>query len=80
MKNHQKIKDHCDFTGKYRGAAYRFNVPREIPVVFHNSSNSDYHFVIKELVKEFKEYFECLGENYKKKKYKNFSVPIEEEI
>ena len=25
----------------------------EIPVFFHNGSNYDYHFIIKELVKEF---------------------------
>ena len=26
----------------------RFNMPNEIPIVFHNGSNYDYHFVIKE--------------------------------
>ena len=26
----------------------RFNMPNEIPVVFHYSSSYDYHFVIKE--------------------------------
>ena len=48
-KNCRKIRDHYNFTGEYRGAAYslcnlRFNVPNEIPVVFHNGSNYDYHF------------------------------------
>ena len=33
----------------------RFNVPNEIPVVFHNSSNYDYHFIIKELHRNLKE-------------------------
>ena len=51
-KNHQKNKDHCHFTGKYRGAAHnncnlKFNVPDEIPIVFHDSSNYEYHFIIK---------------------------------
>ena len=27
-------------------------IPNEIPVVFHNGSNCDYHFIIEELAKE----------------------------
>ena len=38
-------------------------MPNEIPVVFHNSSTYDYHFIIKELANEFEGQFECLGEN-----------------
>ena len=75
FKNYRKVRDHCHYTGKYRGAAHsicnlKFNVPGEIPVVFHNSSNYDYHFIIKELANEFEGQFECLGEN--KEKYKTF--------
>ena len=55
-----------------------FNVPNEIPVVFHNGSNYDYHFIIKELENEFEEQFEYIGENTEK--YKTFSVPIEKEV
>ena len=67
IKQQQKVRDHCHYTGKYRGAAHnicnlRYKVPKEIPVVFHNGSTYDYHFIIKELVKEFKSSFECLGE------------------
>ena len=77
---YQKVRDHCHYTGKYRGTAHNlcnlnFNVPNEIPVVFHNGSNYDYHFIIKVLANEFEGQFECLGENAKK--YKTFSVPIE---
>ena len=43
--------------------------------MFHNGSTYDYHFIIKELDKEFKGKFECLGENTEK--YITFSVPIE---
>ena len=55
-------------TGKYRDASHgicnlRFTVPNKIPVVFHNGSNYDYQFIIKELANEFAEKFECLGEN-----------------
>ena len=80
--NYIKVKDHCHYTGKYRGAAHKicnmmYNTPREIPVVFHNGSSYDYHFIIKGLAKEFEGDFECLGEN--KKKYITFSVPIKKE-
>ena len=54
--------------GKYRGAAHnicnlRYRIPKEIPIVFHNGSTYDFHFIIKELAKEFDGNFECLGEN-----------------
>ena len=82
-KKQQKVRDHCHYTGKYRGAAHnicnlRYNVPKEIPVVFHNGSTYDYHFIIKELVKEFDCNFECLGENTEK--YITFSVPLKKKI
>ena len=55
-KKNYKVSDHCHYTGKYTGAAHnicnlRYKIPKEIPVVFHNSSTYDYHFIIKELVK-----------------------------
>ena len=53
-------------------------MPNEIPVDFHNVSNCDYHFIIKELANQFEEQLECLGEN--KEKYKTFSLPIKKEI
>ena len=34
-----------------------------MPIIFHNGSIYDYHFIIKELVKEFEGNFECLGKN-----------------
>ena len=82
-KKQQKVKDHCHYTGKYRGAAHnicnlRYKVPKEIPVVFHNVSTYDYHFIIKELVKEFKGNFDCLGKNTEK--YIIFSVPLKKKI
>ena len=41
--NNDKVRDHCDFTGRYRGAAHntcnlRYKVPKNIPVIFHNFS------------------------------------------
>ena len=51
-KKCHKVRDHCHYTGKYRGATHdicslRYKIPKEIPVVFHNVSTYDYHFIIK---------------------------------
>ena len=82
FKLKQKVRDHCHYTGKYRGAAHsicnlRYKISKEIPVVFHNGSTYDYHFIIKQLAREFKGNFECLGENTEK--YITFSAPIKKE-
>ena len=82
-KKYHKVKDHCRYTGKYRGAAndmcnLRYKIPTEIPVVFRNGSIYDYHFIIKELAEEFEGEFECLGKTTEK--YIAFSVPIKKEI
>ena len=53
-------------------------MPNEIPAILHNGSKYDYHFIIKELVNEFKGQFEYSGE--KTKICKSFSVPIKKEI
>ena len=81
-KKYHKVRDHCHYAGKYRGAAHnncnlRHKIPKEIPVVFHNGSTYDYHFIIKQLAREFKGNFECIGENTEK--YITFSVPIKKE-
>ena len=78
-----KVRDHCHYTGKYRGAAHnicilRYKIPKENPVVLQNGSTYDYHFIIKELVIEFEGNFECLGENTEK--YITFSAPIKKKI
>ena len=82
-KNYHKVRGHYHYTGKYRGAAHRicnlrYKTPKEIPVMFHNGSTHDYHFVIKELTKKSEGQFECLGKNTEK--YITFSVPIKKEL
>ena len=67
----KKVRDHCHYTGKYRNAPHnicnlRYKIPKEIPIVFHNGSTYDYHFIIKKLVKEFEGNFEWFGENTEK--------------
>ena len=49
-----KVRDHCHFTGRYRGAAHnscnlKYKKPKFIPVVFHNLSGYDSHLFIKNL-------------------------------
>ena len=68
-----------DYTGKFRGVAHticnlNYKVRQDIPEKIQNGSTYDYHFLIKELAKEFKGQLECLGENTEK--YIAFSVPI----
>ena len=54
------------------------SIPKNIPVVFHNGSNYDYYFIVKELVEECNKQFTCLGENTEK--YITFTVPIEKKL
>ena len=68
---YHKVRDHCHYTEKFRGAVHnicnlRYNVPTKVQIVFHNGSTYDYHFPIKKLAEEFKSEFECLGENTEK--------------
>ena len=81
-KNKKKVRDHCHYIGKFRGSAHnecnlRYKVYKKIPIVFHNGSTYDYHFIIKKLAKEFEGEFECLGENTEK--YITFSVSLKKE-
>ena len=55
-KYHRKVRDHCRYTGKYRGVPHsfcnlKFNVSNQIAGVFHNGSNHEYHFIINKLEK-----------------------------
>ena len=65
-KKYWKVRDHFHYTREYRGVLHsicnlKYSVPKKIPIVSHNESNYDYHFIIKELAEEFKKQFTCLG-------------------
>ena len=52
--NDDNVRDHCHFTGRYRGAAHnscnlKYKKPNFTPVVFHNLSGYDSHLFIKNL-------------------------------
>ena len=79
---YHKVRYHCRYTGKFREAAhnicnFRYKVLKKIPIIFHNGSTYDYHFIIKQLAKKFKGKFECSGENTEK--YITFLVPLKKE-
>ena len=52
----RKVRDHCHYTGLYRGAAHsscnlQYKIPNYIPVIFHNLAGYDAHLFIRELAK-----------------------------
>ena len=49
-----RVKDHCHYTGRYRGAAHnicnlKYSKPNNISVFFHNLTGYDSHLFIKKL-------------------------------
>ena len=78
-KNKEKVKDHCHYTGRYRGAAHnecnlKYRKPNFTPVIFHNLSGYDSHLLIKNL--GFSEGdIDCIPNN--EEKYISFSKKIE---
>ena len=51
-----KVRDHCHFTGQYRGAAHnscnlQCRKPLVLPVIFHNLQGYDAHLFIKQLAR-----------------------------
>ena len=57
----KKVRDHCHFTGKYRGAAHnqcnlQFKKTKFTPVIFHNLSGYDSHLFVKKSWEDRGEY------------------------
>ena len=75
MKTHLnyiiKFIINCLYSREFRGAAHsisnlRLKTPKTIPVLFHDGSTYDYHFIINLLAKEFNGQLQCLEENTEK--------------
>ena len=77
-KADKKVRDHCHFTGKFRGAAHnicnlQFKKPKFTPVIFHNLSGYDAHLFVKNLGKT-EGNIKCIPNN--EEKYISFSKDI----
>ena len=75
-----RVRDHCHYTGRYRGAAHnscnlKYRKPKSISVFFHNLSGYDSHLFIKKLGSpDKKENIDCIPNN--EEKYISFSKTI----
>ena len=75
----KKVRDHCHFTGRYRGAAHnlcnlKYRKPNFTPVVFHNLSGYDSHLFIKNLGFSVGD-IDCIPNN--EEKYISFTKKIQ---
>ena len=77
-----KVRDHCHYSGLYRGAAHimcnlRYKIPSYVPVVFHNLAGYDAHLFIRELAKHMS-HMGVIAKNVED--YISFSIKVEVEI
>ena len=78
-KHNPKVRDHCHFTGEYRGAIHKScnlklkitTGKTKIPVVFHNLRGYDSHLIMQKIHKA-KDNISCIANNAEK--YISFSV------
>ena len=77
MKPNDKVRDHCHFTGKYRGPAHSacnlaYKYKNFIPVFFHNLERYDSHILMQDLGKYKEKKLKCIPKN--SEKYISFSL------
>ena len=64
--NRKKVKDHCNYIGKFRGAVHgKCNLIKFNKIIIHNASY-DTHFIINQLAIEFKGELNRIGDNVEK--------------
>ena len=78
FSSNKKVRDHCHFTGKFRGAAHnicnlQFKKQKFTPVIIHNLSGYDSHLFVKNLGKT-EGNIKCIPNN--EEKYISFSKDI----
>ncbi|XP_070529802.1 uncharacterized protein [Cardiocondyla obscurior] len=74
-----RVRDHCHLTGRYRGPAHsncniNYMNSNCIPIVFHNLSGYDAHFIIKEIATAYEGTIELLP--ITKEKYISFTKNV----
>ena len=80
-KRFSKVRDHCHYTGKFRGAAHqscnlKFQRPKFTPVFFHNLQNYDAHLFVRALgLMDEVLSIKCIPNN--DEKYISFSLKFE---
>ena len=75
-----KVRDHCHFTGRYRGAAHnssnlKYRKPNFTPVTFHNLSGYDSHLFIKKILVFSEGNIDCIPNN--EERYISFTKRIQ---
>ncbi|XP_036138928.1 uncharacterized protein LOC118644448 [Monomorium pharaonis] len=80
MQDDVRVRDHCHITGRYRGPAHsicnlNYKQLFYIPIVFHNLSGYDAHFIIKEMATAFKGKIDLLP--ITKEKYISFTKYVQ---
>ncbi|KYN08427.1 hypothetical protein ALC62_00594 [Cyphomyrmex costatus] len=82
-KDDKRAREHCHLTGRYRGPAHsncylNYKGSRCIPVVFHNLTGYDDHFIIKEIATAYKGNIDLLP--ITKEKYISFTKHVDDTI
>ncbi|XP_018393244.1 PREDICTED: uncharacterized protein LOC108772246 [Cyphomyrmex costatus] len=82
-KDDKRARDHCHLTGRYRGPAHsncnlNYKDSRCIPVVFHNLTGYDAHFIIKEIATAYEGHVDLLP--ITKEKYTSFTKHVDDTI